>query len=135
MTNTEQAMFKVAKNISELSDHPRFKIGAAVVRKRRVISTGANSITKCSAVQAKLDAIRFSTYSPGKVHAEVQALSYLIKNRVDLRRAELYVYRETKDGQPAPSRPCPSCMALIKRAGIKRIHYSTYDGFACEDII
>ena len=34
-----------------------------------------------------------------------------------------------------PSRPCPRCMQLIKSVGIRRIKYTTNDGFASELII
>ena len=35
-------------------------------------------------------------------------------------------YREYKNGMLGPSRPCPSCMALMRELGIKKICYTTY---------
>ena len=54
ITKSERAFFRIAKNMSDLSDH-KHKIGAAVVIKHRIVSTGVNSNTKCNAHQARLD--------------------------------------------------------------------------------
>lgn len=32
------------------------------------------------------------------------------------------------------ARPCPACMAMIKNLGIKKIYYTTDDGFAFEQL-
>ena len=40
--------------------------------------------------------------------------------------------REYKDGSLAPSRPCPSCMAMLRNLGMKRIFYTTEEGFVEE---
>ena len=133
-TKSERAFFRIAKVMSELSDH-RHKIGAAVVCKHRIISTGVNSNTKCNALQAKLDTDMFCGLHFGKVHAELDALLPLIKNNIDLKDATLFVYRQRKTQLPGMARPCPRCMSLIKECGIKTIYYTTDDGFAVEKII
>ena len=134
MTKTQSSFFRVAKNVSELSDFPRVKIGAVVVNKHRIISSGYNSKHKTHRLQAEYNKERFDGYSSGMIHAEMSALLPLI-NRVDLSKATLYVYREQKNGELGMCRPCKACMAIIKELGIKKIHYTTPDGYAEEYIL
>ena len=134
ITKTDRAMFNIAKNISTLSDHPQYHLGAVVVHKHNVISTGYNSITKCDPIQAKMDTKRYGCECRGCLHAEIMALLPLIKSNADLSGAKVYVYREQKNSTPAMARPCAGCMSLIRAVGIKEVAYTTNDGFAKEDI-
>lgn len=133
MTKTERAFFRIAQNISTMSDHSQ-KIGCAVVQKHRVISTGCNSQTKCHSLQARLDKERFGECVPGKLHAETAALLPFVQNNIKLHGASIYIFRQHKDGSLAMARPCPSCMKLIKQCGIRRIYYSSDDGYIREDL-
>lgn len=134
LSRKEKVFFKVAKDVSELSDH-HYQLGCVVVDHHHVISSGHNSRTKCHKMQADLDYKFFGVASRGPVHAELEALLPLIKKNVDLSGATVYVYREDKHQHIAAARPCPRCMSLIKKCGIKRIKYTTYDGFATEKVI
>ena len=135
LSKRERAYFNSAKSISELSDH-RCKLGCVIVDGQRIISSGHNSKTKFHRIQSELDNKFFPGYeNKGPVHAEVSALIPLIKRRVDLSGTTLYVYRENKDGKLAMSRPCPRCMQLIKEQGIKKICYTTNDGYVDERIV
>lgn len=134
MSNKKRRYFEIADSVSRLSDHPRARLGCVVVNKGQVISSGHNSNTKTHPLQKKLDKKRFDVESTGKVHAETSALLPLINNHTDLLKAEIYVSRKLKNGTIAMSRPCPSCMALIKSCGIKAVHYTTVDGYATETI-
>lgn len=134
MTKTQMSFFRMAKNASELSDFPRVKIGAIVVNKHRVISSGYNSFARRHKLQVKYNRERFDGPSAGCVHAEMAALIPLI-NKEDLSRASLYVYRELQNGSFGMCRPCKACMALIKNLGIRKIYYTTYDGYAEECIV
>ena len=58
----------------------------------------------------------------------------LIRDGIDLSNAAIYVYRVHKNGTLAMSRPCPSCMQLIKDVGIKRVFYTTENGYVYEKI-
>lgn len=134
MTKTEMAYFRAAKAVSELSDHPQHKLGCVIVNKHKIVSSGYNSGTKCHGIQAKLDTERFGVCCPGKLHAETSSLLPLIKGDIDLSRAAIFVHREHKDGTLAMSRPCPSCQKLIKQAGIKKVYYTSNDGYVREDL-
>lgn len=133
LTKTERSFFNAAKSVSELSDH-RHKLGCVVVLGHRIVSSGFNSKSRCHAIQARLDKEMFGCESSGPMHAEVDALLPLIRKRIDLSRASLYVYREHKDGSTALAHPCSRCMKLIKSCGIKRIHFTTDDGYAVENV-
>ena len=70
-----------------------------------------------------------------KLHAEINCLNQLKHTEINYSKIKLYIYRIRKDKQFGMSRPCPSCMAAIKDMGIRTIHYTTDDGYACEKII
>lgn len=134
MTHSNLAYFAAAKAVSELSDHKHYKIGAVVVMNHRIISSASNSNSKTHPLQKKYNKYRFTDDGDHKQHAELAALVPLIRDGVDLSNATIYVYRVHKNGTLAMSRPCPSCMQLIKDVGIKRVFYTTEDGYAYEKI-
>ena len=131
LSKTNKAYFRVARAVSELSDHQQ-KVGCVVVNKHRIISSGFNSKTKCHPLQAKLDTEKYGIKSPGRVHAEIAALLPFIRNNVDLNGASIYVFRKRHNGTLAMARPCSSCQKIIKRLGIKKIFYTIENGYAVE---
>ena len=134
MTHSNLAYFAAAKAVSELSDHKHYKIGAVVVMNHRIISSASNSNSKTHPLQKKYNKYRFTDEGDHKQHAELAALVPLIRDGIDLSNAAIYVYRVHKNGTLAMSRPCPSCMQLIKDVGIKRVFYTTENGYAYEKI-
>jgi deoxycytidylate deaminase len=135
MYKTNLAYFKAAKAVSELSDHQQYKVGAVVVMSHRIISSGHNSNSKTHPLQKKYNRYRFTDDGEHKQHAELAALLPLIRERTDLSNAVIFTYREHKNGHLAMSRPSPSCLRLIKDVGIKRMFYTTENGYADERII
>lgn len=133
MTKTERAYFSAAKAISELSDH-KYKIGATVVLKHRIVSSACNSDCKTHPLQKRYNRHRFVEDTPHKCHAELLALVPLIRDGVDLSNASIFTYRQHRNGNLACARPCKSCMELIKDCGITKIFYTTEDGYAREDL-
>jgi len=61
------------------------------------------------------------------LHAEIHALLGIPKDK--LKGCDAYVYRETKDGVTANSKPCPICQKALAKVGIKRVFYTDVDGF------
>lgn len=134
ISKSERSYFNAAKSISKLSDH-RCKIGCVVVKNHKIISSGHNSKTKFHAKQAIKDKKFFNDpHALGPIHAEFDAINYLINQRVDLTNAQIYVYRENHNGELSMCRPCPRCMALIKSCGIKKIKYTGDNSFISEII-
>lgn len=135
LSNTEMAYMTCAKNVSKLSNHPKYPIGCVIVKGHRIISSGYNSDTKTQPLQATIDSSYFGCNCTGKMHAETSALIYFIKRHIDISGATLYTYRERRDGRGLGlARPCHRCMKLINLMGIKKIVYSTNGGYASEKI-
>jgi len=122
--------FNKARDASRFSDFYKQHIGCVVVYKKHIISIGFNS-TKTHPIQKLYNKERFlDDNTPHYLHAEITALIFL-KDREDIKwnDVDLYTYRENRNGELRMSKPCKSCMALIKHLGIKRIHYTINDGY------
>ena len=132
MTRKQKSFFDAAKAVSESSEFPKVHIGCVITEgNHRIISSGCNS-TKTHPLQKQLNRERFEVDSVHSLHAEVSALLPLMKEDIDFSKVEVYAHRNYANGKIAMARPCPSCMKLIKDLGIKKIHYTTADGYACE---
>ena len=111
------------------------QIGAVAVYKKSIVAEAWNS-NKTSPLQAKYNVYRFSeTDTPAKLHCEtalIQKLRWKFGDSIQWDKLDIYLYREYKDGSLAPSRPCSSCLMLLKELGLRRIHYTTEDGFVTE---
>lgn len=106
----------LAKEASKQADYYH-RLGAVIVKKNRVLSVGYNKPHKTHP-ESKT---RFKT-----VHAEFDAIKKL--SEADLRGATIYVMRDAKSGERM-ARPCQCCMDLIKLVGIKKIIYSSNEGY------
>ncbi len=105
----------IAEAVSARSDCERDKVGAVVVKDRRVRATGYNGAAAGKPGCAECPR-RESGCEPGSsydncvaVHAEANALIYC--NREDLVGATMYVTRE----------PCYACDKLIQAAGVHAV--------------
>lgn len=107
--------FRLAKEASYLSPHPRCKVGAVLVNKKP-ISVGYNK-TKSHTKFANPE-----IHEKISIHAEMSCLLPVI--RKDIRGYDIYVYREDCDGNIANSRPCEQCLDELKKRGIRRIFYT-----------
>ena len=134
LTRRQRSFFESAKAVSILSDHPNFHLGCVIVEGSRIISSGCNSVTRCSLIQRKLDNNQFGGEHRGACHAETAALLPLIRQRDDLTSCTAYLYRSHKDGSIAMSRPCSRCMSLMRAVGIRRVFFTVEGGYAVEDI-
>lgn len=135
LSRKEMAYFSAAKAMATLSDHKQ-QLGCVVVDGHKIISSGHNSRTKNHTMQAAIDKKFFQRDNcKGPVHAELDALLPLIKRKYNLTNATLYVYRQNALGMPAMARPCARCMNLIKTYGIKKMKYTTPEGYATEKIM
>lgn len=110
-------------------------IGAVAIYKGSIVATAYNA-NKTSPLQAKYNVYRFKDSTTlDKVHAEIsliQKIRWKFGDSIDWSKVQIYLYREYKDGKLAPSRPCESCLTLIKELGIKKIYYTTEDGYVEE---
>jgi tRNA(Arg) A34 adenosine deaminase TadA len=111
------------------------RIGCAVYYKGTLLVRGHNS-NKTSPLQKRYNTYRYKNCdTPDKTHAEMAALKKIRWLDIDFSQVEVYTYRELKNGSLSLSRPCESCLAFMKQLGIKRICYTTPDGYAEERLI
>lgn len=135
LTKSHKAYFNAAKSVSELSDFPKVNIGCVIVYKHHIISSGYNN-QKGNPLQKKFNKHRFDDDHKHCLHAETQALLPLVGRKdIDFSRVSLYLFRQYKNGDLAPSRPCPSCMALIKSCGIRHIYYTCDNSYVSEELV
>ena len=106
----------------------RFKLSAALVRKREVISYGVNRM-KTHPMQQKYGRNDKSIYLHAEISAIINALNHI--NKKDLTDATLYVYRVKRSGPfstewcDGEAEPCLGCQEAIKAFGIKRVVHSS----------
>ena len=121
----------IARAVAERSDCDRAKVGAVVVKDRRIRSTGYNGAPSgnpgCVSCPRRWSGVAPNTgYSegPGRcvaVHAEANALLYC--DREDLVGATLYITRE----------PCFDCQKLIDAVGITAVVWPVEPSEVCDD--
>jgi deoxycytidylate deaminase len=129
--------------VAMASDAPK-KMGAILLRKRKILSAATNSYVKTSPIQAM--AARNASKIWGKgyekkiyLHSEI---SVIIKNKTNNDADTIVVCRVGGHGSKCgknyelrESFPCNICFNFIKeKTNIKHIHYSTDEGFMYEYI-
>jgi dCMP deaminase len=87
-------------------------MGAVVVKKNKVIGMGFN----------KIKTHPKSNHPQKMIHAELDAI--LDCSEEDLIGADLYVFREYKNGEWACAKPCKHCQELISLCGVKNVFYT-----------
>lgn len=109
--------FNLAKKLSYKSDYQSHRLGAVIVKGNEIIGVGFNKKKT-----HPLSETRFNN-----IHAELSAV--LNAGIESLHNCSIYVYRETKQGQPAMARPCEHCMKMLKNLSISKVFYTTENGF------
>lgn len=121
-----------ARGVSHCSNFPRARLGAVVVLGNKVVSVGFNQL-KTSPIQKKYNRYREGEFPPhihnDTLHAEIDCLNKGSYADIDWKNATLYVGREDKAGHSKLAKPCPACLQAIKERGIKRVYYTTEDGY------
>ena len=103
----------------------RYNIFADVYDKDRIcIGTGTNSYKKSHPLQAYF-AKKVGRPEQIYLHAEIQA----ILKAKDKQTEKITIYRIDKFGNKRNAKPCPICMEAIKAFGIKKITYTTDNGY------
>jgi diaminohydroxyphosphoribosylaminopyrimidine deaminase/5-amino-6-(5-phosphoribosylamino)uracil reductase len=93
---------RIAEKVAQQSNHPQHKLGCVIVKGGKVISKAANN-------------------SPGRGHAEQRA----VRPHNNFVGCCAYVARI--NGKKT-SMPCPKCMEVLKKAGIKTVIFYGQDG-------
>lgn len=105
--------FDIALKTAKKSNY-KVPMGAVFVNQSKVVGQGCNIV------------FSIGKFNDG-MHAEISALN---KTTAKYRKnAIVFVGRTTKDGKLAIAKPCSKCEKILKKVGVKRIWYSTYDGW------
>ena len=103
-----------------------------MVYKNKIISVGHNYENKTNPLQKKYNELRGynpnDSISRNTLHAEIDALLSIEQNIENYNKIHLFIVRSKRDESNGIARPCPACMGLIKKMGIKNIYYSTENG-------
>lgn len=113
------SIIRQAIKIAGTSRHKQ-RVGAVIAKGPRIISAGINSYKTHP-----------KSTSPYKTtHAEFSAI---LRANKELTGATLYVVRLLATGELGMAKPCPDCQRFIEKMNLKKIIYSTEDGFReCE---
>jgi deoxycytidylate deaminase len=116
--------FTLAKNVSKHSTY-HIRVDAVLVLHGTPVACGFNTVKTHPKLAMRLNAT---------IHAEVSALATC--NKLNIKGATCFVYRETKNGTPALARPCDDCWRALRARGVKWVYYSTntYPYFQVENI-
>lgn len=105
----KEYFMNVAQLTANLSYAERLKVGAVLVRDKRILLCGYNGTPPGSDNQLEQDGIT----KPDVSHAEENLIIYAAKNGISLKDTELFITHS----------PCPTCSRLIYGSGIKKIYY------------
>ncbi len=89
----------------------RFKLGAAIAKGKKVLSKAHNQMKTHP---------EFGSGTYNNLHSEGHAIYKAIRKGLDLTGSTIYVYRRHN----TLAKPCPCCMGLIEKYGIKKIVFS-----------
>jgi tRNA(Arg) A34 adenosine deaminase TadA len=96
-----------------------YRLGAVIVNRKKI------EVAKFNCLKSHPKLCKYYEYP--YLHAEASCiLSLGLDNCAD---KSIYVVRVRKDGTTALAKPCSSCQRLIADVGIKKVYYSTLDGF------
>lgn len=116
----KEKFFNLARKLSYKSDYHSHRLGAVIVRNGDIVGVGFNKRKT-----HPLSKTRFNN-----IHAELSAV--LNSGQESLYGCDIYVYRETKLGQPAMARPCAHCAEMLRQLSISNVYYTTDIGFSHE---
>jgi len=104
----------------------KYRLGAVLVRKGKIISRGYNKISH--------NPLKFFRKWDNSIHAEIDCIIKAPYEMVE--GSTLYIFRELKTGELAMARPCEFCLAYIHYRKLKKIVYtiSEYPGYLEEKI-
>jgi deoxycytidylate deaminase len=110
--------FDLAVRAARHSEHPKYRVGAVVVRNGNILGVGFNSMKTHP---------RSHTHHQ-RIHAELKAI---LNAQEDVTGADIYVARLTKPNGLACAFPCPSCEALLIECGIRHVYATDQKGILC----
>lgn len=122
ITANDTHMIDLARKVSYKSQYDKYKIGAVICNKSKILGIGFN---------------RHKTHpkAPNKykfLHAEIDACLGVNEGQLD--KSTIYVFRARKDGTMGLAKPCSTCHGFLSSVGVKTMVYTTNDGIKKERV-
>ena len=114
-----------------MSDFRRAQVGCVAVIGNKVVATGFSQ-HRTHPLQQYYNRYRDfggQTDVAAKQHAEISMLASFQHMGIDFSKADVYIYRMCRSREFGMARPCESCEAALREAGVHRVFYSTDTGF------
>lgn len=118
-----QRYIDIAKRQAEQSIYGIYKHGSVLVKGGRIINVAYNKNNTTSFGKK----FRENILGRATKHAEINVIYNIDKNTTT--GATVYVVRVGKSGDFRLSKPCSMCEEVLKFCGIKKVVYSTGNGF------
>ena len=128
LSTQKQRYVDIAKAVAGESTYPSFRHGAVLVNGNAVINKS------CNKYGYSRFAARFRRRDEGMATVHAELGSILNVDRAKTEGATVYVVRINNQGETLMSRPCNMCAAAMKHCGIKKVIYSTNEGFVSETL-
>lgn len=104
------------------------KVGAVLLNKNKVVISATNLETKSHPLQARF-AERVGLREKIYLHAEIAAL---VKCKDECDTIVVARLGGHCGNKLRNARPCPICALALKEAGVRKVHYTTDNGFLYE---
>lgn len=131
--------FNIAKKTSALSTYKNEHIGAIIVYKNKILTTGYNT-NYSHPMQKHYNRFRTSKsrfYDTEKMnnylHSEMSCIASIKHLNINYNKCSIFVYRQNKNGNIALAKPCKACEKMLKDYNINNIYYTTNEGWVYEN--
>ena len=112
----EQYFMNIAKEVATRSTCDRKHVGAVIVRRKTILSTGYNGSIKgldhCDEVGHKME----NTHCVRTIHAEANAIVQAARHGIRIEDSEIFV----------TASPCYDCFKMIANSGINKIYFGEF---------
>ena len=118
----KERYLRLAKRISQQSQHDHFRHGAVLVKGGAVLNAS------CNKDQYKKFGNRFRdthNYGHATLHAELGCILGLSRSVTE--GSTMYVVRTNRAGSFRMSKPCDMCESALRYCGVKKVVYTTGD--------
>ena len=106
----------IARMVASRSTCPRKSVGAVIVRRQTILSTGYNGSVRGLPHCTEAGCMMEDSHCVATIHAEANAIIQAARNGVIIDGAECYV----------TASPCWSCFKMLANAGIRRIVFGEF---------
>jgi dCMP deaminase len=112
----ENYFMNIAREVATRATCDRKRVGAVIVRRRTILSTGYNGslrgLPHCDEVGHEME----NGHCVRTVHAEANAIVHAARHGISVEGAEIYI----------TASPCYNCFKLIVNSGITKIYYGEF---------